>query len=74
MVLPIETPICGPRWLLNVTLGNVCFEAHYGLKSDIALSPKSAKLRHPPTPPMCYPARAKRRHVLSNREGHDETA
>jgi hypothetical protein len=40
MVLPIETPISGPRWLLNVTLGNVCFEAHYGLKSDIALSPK----------------------------------
>jgi hypothetical protein len=41
MVLPIETPICGPRWLLNVTLGNVRFEAHYGLKSDIALSPKT---------------------------------
>jgi hypothetical protein len=42
MVLPIETPICGPRWLLNVTLGNVCFEAYYGLKSDIAPRPKSA--------------------------------
>jgi hypothetical protein len=42
MVLPIETPICGPRWLLNVTLGNVCFEAYYGLKSDIAPCPKSA--------------------------------
>jgi hypothetical protein len=45
MVLPIETPICGPRWLLNVTLSNVCFEAYYGLKSDIVLSPKSAKER-----------------------------
>jgi hypothetical protein len=42
MVLPIETPICGPRWLLNVTLSNVCFEAYYGLKSDIAPRPKSA--------------------------------
>jgi hypothetical protein len=32
------------RW--NVTLSDVCFEAHYGLKSDIALGPKSADGRH----------------------------